>query len=142
MSEKPFHEEDYRKEKSSCCPIVDILIGKNNQQVTVYVDTGCTVGVAMLQSQIDDLDLGEKINDEPIPILLGDGHRVGADVYKTSVKLSGEEREVLISVIDPTKILGSAPTDECDPVLGRDFLDQFKVVFEGGIPVKKLKFYK
>lgn len=142
MSKEPFYEEDYRSENSSCCPIVDVLIGETNHKVAVYVDTGCTAGIALLQSQIGDLSLGEKINDEPIPVLVADGHRVGVDVYIASIELSGEKREVEIHVINPTKILGSAPIEECTPLLGRDFLDHYNVLFEGKRKVGKLIFYK
>lgn len=142
MSKKPFCEEDYRIDNSSHCPIVDVLVGKTNQKITTYVDTGCTSGIALLQSQIGNLSLGEKINDEPVPVLVGDGHKVGADVYIASVELNGEKKDVEIHAIDPTKMLGSAPVKECIPCLGREFLDHYDIHFTGNERFGILRFYK
>lgn len=128
---KPFHEEDYRIENSSLCPIIDVLVGETEKKVSAYVDTGCTSGISFIKEQIKDLDIGEKINEDPVPVLMADGHLIGADVYLSTAKIDEGEKDILIIAVDPTKILGSAPLEKLTPLLGRNFLDHFDVLFKG-----------
>jgi predicted aspartyl protease len=137
---KPFHEEDYRKENSSLCPILDVLIGKTKKKVSAYVDTGCTSGISLFKEQIKDLNIGEKINEDPIPVLMADGHLIGADVYKSTAKIGKVKKDILIVAVDPEKILGSAPIEKMTPLLGRNFLDNFDVLFKG--KDKKIALFK
>ena len=130
---KPFHETEYREEDGQFDPILEvvIVIGKNKYKISAYADTGCTTGLSVSKKQVEGIDLGTKISDEPSPCLMADGHIVGADEYKTTVIIDGEEREIVISVVDPTKILGFIPLEKMIPLLGRDFLDTFDVLFKG-----------
>lgn len=137
---KPFHEEDYRKDNSSLCPILDVFVGETEKKISAYVDTGCTSGISFLKEQIKDLDIGEKINEDPVRVLMADGHLIGADVYKSTIKLDKEKEDVLIIAVDPTRILGNAPLEKLTPLLGRDFLENFDVLFKG--KQKKIALFK
>ena len=142
MSEnkRPFHEVEYRKENSGSCPILDILVRKSKKKISAYADTGCTTGISLFKEQIVGTDLGIKINDEPSPCIMADGHIIGADEYLTVTSINGEEREIVISVIDPSIILGFVSPQRMEPLLGRDFLDTFDVLFKG--KEKKIALFK
>ena len=128
---RPFHETEYIEEDGELCPILKVLVGRNRKPLSVYADTGCTTGIAVFKEQIKGVDIGEKISDRPSPCIMADGHIIGADEYLTTLRINGEEKEVVVSVIDPDKILGTAPVDETKPLLGRDFLDAYDVLFKG-----------
>lgn len=128
---KPFHEIDYIDEDGDLCPILVVAVGKDGKELPAYADTGCTAGIALFKEQIKDIDIGTKISDEPSRCIMADGHIIGADEYLATVSISGEKREVVISVIDSTKILGTVPVEKMTPLLGRDFLDHFDVIFKG-----------
>ena len=85
----------------------------------------------MLRSQAESLNLGEKINDDPYRVTVADGHIVGADVYATTVKVNGVEKVVEVYVVDPDNICGYNENKEGPALLGRGFLDNFDVLFEG-----------
>ena len=127
MAEEPFHEKDYRKENEHYGPFLDILIGK--AKVPAFADTGCDAGVSVFKNQTKDWDLGKKINDEPIDISVADGHIIGGDAYLSTVEIDGIEKEVLICVVDPT-VRGFKP-ERIPPLVGRGFLDNFDVLFQG-----------
>lgn len=130
-AEKPFLETEYKKEDGELCPILNVQVGKTKKPISVYADTGCTSGISMLKEQVKDIDMGEKINDEPSPCVLADGRIIGADEYLTTVTIDGEERQVVVSVVNPSKELGFVPLKEATPLLGRDFLDAYNVLFKG-----------
>ena len=139
---KPFHEEDYRIENSSVCPILDVFVGKTEKKVPAYADTGCTSGISLFKDRIKDLEIGEKINEDPVRVLMADGHLIGANIYKSTAKIGDEKRNVLITVVDPTKVIGSVPIEEMTPLLGRNFLDNFDVLFEGKREPKRICLFK
>lgn len=130
-AEKPFHEKEYKEENGILCPLLKVLIGENKKAIFAYADTGCTSGISMLKKQVKDIDMGEKINDEPSPCIMADGRMIGADDYLTKVSIGGEEKQVVVSVIDPSQILGSVSLEETTPLLGRNFLDAYNVLFKG-----------
>ena len=139
-AEKPFHEKEYKKLDGISCPILKVLIGKNKKPVCAYADTGCTSGISMLKEQVKDIDIGEKINDEPSPCIMADGRMIGADHYLSRVSIGKEEKQVVISVVDSSKILGFVSLEETTPLLGRDFLDAYNVLFKG--KEKKIALFK
>ena len=135
-----FFEKKYMEKNGKFTPLIEVIIENNESPIEVLVDTGCDVGLAMLTSQIEDIDLGEKISDEKYKISVADGHILGADVYKRTIELNGEKREISIFVIDHDKIIGVEEKIESLIALGREFLDHFSVLFKG--KEKKLVFYK
>lgn len=141
-NENPFYERNYQQENLSFYPIIEVLVGKTKKKVKVLVDTGCSAGIALFKEYVRkfNLDIGQKINDEPIRVGVADGHIVGADVYKATVEVNGEERTVLVIVIDPSNILDIQTYEEELPLLGRDFIDNFDVLFKG--KQKKILFFK
>ena len=139
----PFYEQEYQQENSHFYPVIEISMGKTKKErIKVLVDTGCSAGIALFKEHIKkfNLDIGEKINDEPVPIGVADGHIIGADVYRAIVEINGEERTVEVVVIDPNILLGTEVHEEEIPLLGRDFLDNFDVLFKG--KQKKVLFFK
>lgn len=136
----PIHEVEYKREDGEFCPLLEVVIGKSKKRILAYADTGCTSGISLLKGQIKDFDIGQKINDEPIPCIMADGHIIGADVYLSSIKIGTEKKDVAISVIDPSKVMGSTPVEKMTPLLGRDFLDSFDVLFKG--KEKKIALFK
>ncbi len=138
---KPFHEEDYRQDGcEELGPILDVLVGKSGKKTSVYVDTGCSFGIAFLKDQIKDYDIGEKINSEPVPVQMADGRLIGSDLYLSKVKICNDVREIVIASVDPKRILGLAPLEELIPLLGRNFIDNFDVVLKG--KNKKIALFK
>lgn len=129
---KPFHEKEYTKVKERFYPILDIIcwFKDSKQSFSALADTGCDTGISLSINQIEGIDLGEKINDEPIRISVADGHVIGADLYPIIVEIDGEKREVELCVIDPTEIIDFEIAG-LFPLLGRDFLGKFDVLFKG-----------
>lgn len=122
---------DYRKEKGELCPIVEILIGKEKNKIYAYADTGCTTGIYVFKEQVEGIDLGIKTNDEPSPCLVADGHMVGADEFVSMAYVNGERKEIIITVVDLENKMGSISIKEMPPLLGRNFLDDYDVLFKG-----------
>lgn len=135
----PFCEEDYREEGGCLGPILDILVGKNRKKILAYVDTGCSTGLYVFKDQIPDVDIGTKISDEPSPCIVADGHIIGGDEYISSIVVGEEEKIVQITVIDPETIIGTQKA-EMIPLLGRNFLDHYDVLFKG--KAKKLALFR
>lgn len=128
---EPFHEVEYKEEDGDICPILEITVGKNKEKICVYADTGCTTGISVFKEQIAGIDIGTKISDEPSPCIMADGHVIGAHEYQTIASIDGEEREMTVSVIDPTIDMGYVSIEKIQPLLGREFLDTFDVLFKG-----------
>ncbi len=123
------------------CPILDVVLGdEDGKKMLAYADTGCTTGISIFKEQVKDFNLGTKISDEPSRCLMADGHIIGAEEYLATVSVDGEKQKVVISVIDPTKILDTLPVEKMIPLLGRDFLDNFDVLFKG--KTKKIALFK
>lgn len=128
----PFHESNYRERKGKSCPLIEVTVGTSQKAVTVLADTGCSTGLAMLNNQIGELDLGQKISDDPYEITAADGHKVEAEIYKADINLNGVIiKKVVILVLNPAKF--KIDTEDKEPIayLGRGFLDHFNVVFKG-----------
>ncbi len=138
----PFHQKDYGVHKGikGVCPLLEILVGATGKPIIAYADTGCTGGLALLKTQIKNLQLGEKISEDPYKISVADGHQVGADIYKSTVSLNGVQQEVVIWVINPDNFWDNTEENK-EPVflLGRDFLDHFDVMFKG--KDKRIEFF-
>lgn len=132
IDKAPFLEKEYTKckELNRCCPFLEIKIGSNKKSVIALADTGCTVGLKINLNQTSDLDLGEKISDDPHKFLVADGHKVEAEIYKSLIHIDGEEREIEIWVVNPQKIVGYEDKDGII-LLGRGLMDNFDVMFKG-----------
>lgn len=136
---KPFLEKEYTK-KNGFYPILDIICWVKDSKGSLHAlangslralaDTGCDPGVSLSKDQVEDIDLGEKKNDDPIEIFVADGHVVGADVYDATVEINGEKKETELLVVDPTKII-RFEIKGLFPLLGRGFLNKFDVLFKG-----------
>lgn len=136
----PFFEENYREEEGCPSPILDILVGKDRKKILAYVDTGCSTGIFVFKNQILDIDIGAKISDEPSPCIVADGHIIGGDEYISSIVVGGEEKIVQITVIDPENKIGFQKVEKMTPLLGRNFLDHYDVLFKG--KAKKLALFR
>jgi predicted aspartyl protease len=149
-TKKPFYEEHYQQLNENFYPMVNIQcwFGKKKVSLTALADTGCDSGmvllkneVSLLKEKIKGLELGEKINDEPIPVSVADGHIVGADAYIVNIELGEEQKKIDLLVIDSNNIIGE--TEKIDailPLIGRNFLNNFDVLFKG--KAKKLVIFK
>jgi len=121
--------------------MLELSIGKNKEPLLAYVDTGCTgCGLSIHKNQIKNIDIGVKINVEPTPCIMADGHRIGADEYVTTIELCGRSKDVVISVIDPDIDLGYVPVEEVAPLIGRQFIDAYNVFFKG--KARKIALYE
>lgn len=131
--QSPFHESKYQFKKGAkgCCPLVDVTIGKSQKTITVLADTGCSVGLAILNNQITGLELGEKISDDSYGITVADGHKIEADLYKANICLNGITEKVAILVLNPSKFTVDPDAPQTIAYLGRGFLDKFNVLFQG-----------
>ena len=129
---KPFHQKEYTNVDGCYFPILDVICWFKNSKkdFPCLADTGCNPGVCLSKDHVVGIDLGEKINDEPVEIFVADGHVIGADTYQAIVEIDGEKREIELCVIDPTNIIKFEITSLC-PLLGREFLDKFDVHFKG-----------
>ena len=141
LAKEPFFETEYKQENGDFCPIVKVLIGEKRTPILAYADSGCTSGIFVFKDQVKDIDLGVKISDEdnPSSCLVADGHKVGADEYVTTVYLNGERKEILITVVDIDRKMGSVPLEQMTPLLGRNFMDNYDVLFKG--KEKRLAFF-
>lgn len=137
----PFHESKYQLPKGSTrsCPLVEVKIGASKNPITALTDTGCSVGLAIMNSQISGLDLGEKISDDPYEIAVADGHKIEADIYKADICLNGVKNTATIFVLNPDSFTDDTTDNQLIAYLGRDFLDNFDVLFKG--KEQKVAFY-
>lgn len=142
MAQKqPFHEENYRRSDAAkgCCPLIDIRVGASEETLLVYVDTGCTTGLALLKSQVGKLDIGNKISDDLYTMKLANGGKIDAEIHRKTVELKGVKKEVEIKVILPETYREANDTKGFLPLLGRGFIDHFDVTFKG--KEKKIEFF-
>ena len=105
----------------------------------MLADTGCSVGLAILNNQIGEIELGQKIDDDPYEIAVADGHVIEAEIYKTDLDLNGVTKPVIIYVLNPNKFKNETEEKEAVAYLGRGFLDNFNVIFKG--QEKKVVFF-
>lgn len=127
----PFYERDYDKENEHYCPNLEVSVGGKKTPIVALADTGCDAGISIFKENVEELglDLGDKINTEPVRFSVADGHLIGSDVYESTVRINDEKKEILIFVVDP-EILGYKP-EKISPLIGRDLLDKFDVLFKG-----------
>lgn len=81
---KPFHEAKYKEENGEFCPILEVLIGKNEHGIFAYANTGCTTGLSLFKKRAEGIDIGTKISDEPSPCIMADGHIGYCHLYHLS----------------------------------------------------------
>ena len=135
----PFYEREYGfiKETNQYFPFIEITIGSNKSRkiILALADTGCTSCIHFCKSYIEKegLVLGKKINKEPIPVSVADGHIINADLYETTCEIDGNKQKIIVSVIDPEKFFEEEETriEIVEPLIGRGVLDNFDVIFKG-----------
>jgi predicted aspartyl protease len=135
----PFLQKEYTyNEKGKRYDILlDVMVGTKEslKKVTVIVDTGCSSGMHLCKSFIDaeKLVFIKKININPIPFGVADGHTINADIYKAMCQINGKEEEILVSVVGPEKFFeeGEGTIGNIRPLLGRNLLDKYDVLFMG-----------
>jgi predicted aspartyl protease len=136
-SNPPFHEREYGYDDKRGCffPILEAELGPEGyrSRLQVLADTGCTSCMALLKSFVEkeNLTLGTKMNKNPIPVLVADGHTINADEYEAVCRIGGIERQVVVTVMDPEKYFEEPTVGDVIPLLGRGFLDHYDVLFKG-----------
>lgn len=138
-SKKPFHTKDYTydEKKKKAEPLLEVLVGtkKKKKKVIALADTGCSTCIHFCKSYItrEGLVFGKKMNKHPVPFGVADGHTINGDYYKAICKIGKEEKEVVVSVIDPEKFFEEEePTiGDVMPLLGRGILNRYDVLFKG-----------
>ena len=146
---KPLLEKDYtyNKERKKYKPLLEVWVGTqtSKKKVIALVDTGCTTCVHLCKAYVEKMKLVfiKKMNRESLPFGVADGHTINGDKYKAICQINGEEKEIEVSVIDPEKFFREEEQPQIkmvEPLLGRDLLDQYDVLFQG--EKKKLIVYK
>jgi len=135
----PFLERDYtyNEKYNLYFPILEILVGSKEykKKISALADTGCTSCIHLCKSFVEKekLVLGKKINKEPIPFSVADGHTINGDFYEIICEIDGKEEKVIVSVIDPEKFFKEEEPqiETVEPLLGRGILDKFDVLFKG-----------
>ena len=132
MTKKPFHKVAYKQTSNILRPLLKLecRIADNNYLFEALADTGCDTGFVLLKGQTKGMELGENRSDTPIRVCLADGHIVNAEVYIVTIKIGGKERIVELLVVDP-RVIGEETVEEFCPLIGRQFLDNFDVLFHG-----------
>jgi hypothetical protein len=127
----PVHESKYREYEGCLCPILEITIGEKKKKILGYADTGCSTGVFLFKEQTQGIEMGARISDEPSRCIAADGHILAGEEYVTTADIGGESRLIVVTVVDPARILGHVQPSEMIPLVGRSFLDTFDVLFKG-----------
>jgi len=138
-SRPPFHTKDYtyNKEKNSYAPLLAVLIGTKEQkkEVIALADTGCSTCMHLCKSYVDGKGLTfiRKISKTPHHFGVADGHTVKVDLYQAICEIDGEEKEIVVSVIDPKKFFEEEEPEIgiVIPLLGRGILDDYDTLFKG-----------
>ena len=127
-------------------PIIDLalVIDGKEHPVKAYADTGCSSALSITKRIADELGLKPEnaVNDEPLEAILADGTLVGCSVYKVKMRMGNIEKYIWLPVVDPDIKLGKSDQEDADePLLGREILDDFDVLFASKSNPKKLEFY-
>lgn len=139
-SKKPCHMRDYtyNKEKKRFEPFFEVFVGTKElkRKVVALVDTGCSTCMHFCKSYIDKekLTFIKKINIVPVPFGVADGHTINGDYYKAVLQIGEEEKEIIVSVIDPKKFFKEekeAKIETVMPLLGRETLKEYDTLFKG-----------
>lgn len=138
-SKKPFHTKNYtyNKGKKKFAPLLEVMVGtkESKKKVIALADTGCSTCMHFCKSYIDKEGIVfiKKINKNPIPFGVADGHTINGDYYKAICQIGKEEIEIVASVIDPKKFFQEEESKigTVIPLLGRGALDEYDVLFEG-----------
>lgn len=147
MRKEPLLKKDYTydEEHDKHIPFLEVQVGtkESKKTVTALVDTGCSPCMSLCKEFIErqEMNFIVKVNKEPVPLGVADGHTIDGDYYKAICRIGNEEKEIIVCVIDPKKFFAEeTPTlKEPTPLLGRGVLDEYDVVFEG--KNKKFAFY-
>jgi predicted aspartyl protease len=139
MRKEPLLKKDYtyNKEKNKYTPFLEVLVGTKDSKKTIValVDTGCDPCMSLCKSYIAERGLTfiQKMNKEPIPIGVADGHTINADSYKAICQINKEEKEIEVCVIDPETFFEEEEPEvgTVTPLLGRGILDEYDLLFEG-----------
>ena len=139
-SKEPFHTKDYtyNKEKKRFEPLLEVLVGtkESKKKVIALADTGCSTCMHFCKSYIDKEGLVfiKKMNKTPVPFEVADGHTINGDYYKAICQIGGEEKEIVVSVIEPEKFFEGEKEAKIEiviPLLGRGTLDEYNTLFKG-----------
>ena len=138
-SKKPFHMRDYtyNKEKEKFEPLLEVYVGtkETKKKVIALADTGCGPCMHFCKAYIDKegLVFVKKMNKTPVPFGVADGHTINGDYYKAIFQIDGEEKEIVVSVVDPEKFFEEEEPKigMIEPLLGRGLLNEYDVLFKG-----------
>lgn len=140
QAKEPFHTKDYTyiKKRKKFEPLLEVLVGTEakKKKVIALVDTGCSTCMHFCRLYVEKRGLVfiKKINKRPIPFGVADGHTVNGDYYKAICQIGGEEKEIVVSVIDPEEFFQKEEETKIGivfPLIGRDVLDKYDALFQG-----------
>jgi hypothetical protein len=135
----PFHTKDYtyNKDKKRYEPLLTIQVGteESKKGVVAWVDSGCTPCMNFCKSYVDEKELTfiRKINKNPEPIGVADGHTINANFYLAKCEIDGQSEDIVVSVIDPEKFFEEEDSEiePTMPLVGLKLLNRYDVVFKG-----------
>lgn len=138
-SKAPFHTKDYtyNERKKRHEPLLAVLVGskESKKEVIAWADTGCTTCMHFCKSYVDEKELTfiKKISKTPHPFKVADGHTINGHLYQAICEIDGEEKEIVVSVIDPEKFFEEEETEiePVIPLIGLGVFNDYDVLFKG-----------
>jgi len=132
-SKTPFHTKEYKIYQ----PLLKIHVGteESKKEVIAYVDSGCTPCMNFCKSYVEEKELTfiQKINKEPEPLGVADGHTINADLYLAKCEIDGQSEDIIVSVIDPETFFeeNDSEIEPLMPLVGFKLINRYDVVFKG-----------
>lgn len=131
MVEKSVLIKEYTKisgKKLSSYPLVPVRITINGKEkeVVSLLDTGYDGKLIISFEQAEKIGLTEdyKIQDEAYPIQAANKEEIPTYLYKTKVRVGSIKGDLAFNVVDKSVSL------LWDGILGREALDQYKIIFD------------
>lgn len=123
---------------------VKLTIDGKERDFPAYADTGCSSAVVITKRLADSYGLREadSISEEQEAIL-ADGSKVICRLYLIPAKIGNYETSINLIVLYPdSKTLSVSASDEThdEPLLGREIMDRFDVLFAGKSNPKVITF--
>lgn len=139
LLKEPFHKKDYtyNKQKKRHEPLLAVLVGskKQKKEIIAWADTGCSTGLHFCKEYVDrkGVTFIRRITKTPHSFSVADGHTIDGHLYKAICEINGEEKEIIVSVIDPKKFFEEeeAEVEPVIPMIGLGLFNEYDVLFKG-----------